>query len=174
MGSINQPIPGGHRLVGCSCCFSLFWSFWPNYKLSHGNSWGGFLKWGYGEIIHNLLLGFSIINHPAIGVIRGTPVAHLWKLLELNHQFLTRLIHQVARGHRFETSWRSKTSPKHQQERTAHIFIHVCHVISSLESWEDVASATKERNHTHPTHVYTFLYICVMEKNSSLESKWSS
>ena len=34
-------------------------------KTSFSN--GGFLKWGYPQIIH-FCLGFSMINHPAIGV----------------------------------------------------------------------------------------------------------
>jgi len=35
---------------------------------NHLVSNGGFLKWGYPQIIHLKLKRFGIINHPAIGV----------------------------------------------------------------------------------------------------------
>ena len=39
---------------------------WGDYPTLY-NVYGGFLKWGYHQIIH-FRLGFSIVNHPAIGV----------------------------------------------------------------------------------------------------------
>ena len=71
-----EPIP--LRLISGNCCRkAIFWSKNRDflYEASPGqvsmNTYGGFSKWGYLQIIH-FRLGFSILNH------RGTP--HFRKL----------------------------------------------------------------------------------------------